>query len=187
MKIFQAFLNNQTLYFNQIKELTNYSNSSLQNILNNLLKTNKLKKIKTKANTFYEIKDKKYFSLKFSELALNQFNNLNPEIQMPLINFLNTLPKDIFTIILFGSTSKKQENQESDIDILIVDNEKRNYDEIIKSVNITSNHPLNIFMCNYKEFINDEDYIIKEAKKGFPIFHEQNFYEIKLEEYKSNI
>jgi predicted nucleotidyltransferase len=187
MKIYQAYLTNQTLYFNQIKELTNYSNSSLQNILNNLIKTNKLTKIKTKSNTYYKIKDKKFFALKFSEIAIEQFNNLNLEIQIPLTNFLNQIPKDIFTLILFGSASKKQEKIGSDIDILIVDNKKRDYKTIEKSVNLTTNYPLNIFMCTYEEFIKNEDHIIKEAKKGFPIFHEQNFYEIKLEESQSII
>ncbi|MGE0792772.1 MAG: nucleotidyltransferase domain-containing protein [Candidatus Woesearchaeota archaeon] len=181
-KLYEVYLTNKILYFNQIKELTKYSNSSLQNILEKLVKTKKILKTKTKSNTFYEIKDKKFFALKFSEIAINKFNELNVDVKIPLLNFLNEIHRDVITIVLFGSSSKKEEKLGSDIDLLIVDNEKRNYDKIKKSVNLTTNYPLNIFRCTFDEFIKNEDFIIKEAKKGFPIFHEQIFYEIKLDE-----
>jgi len=121
-KVFQAYfeLKEDKLYFNQIKEYTNLSNSSLQNILKRLINNNIIEVNKTKSNTFYKIRDKKVFTVKFIEIALEKFNNLNRGVRIPLQNFLEQIPKDIFTIVLFGSASKKRERKDSDIDILIV-------------------------------------------------------------------
>mgnify|MGYP006409001923 CR=1 FL=1 len=185
-KVFQAYfeLKEDKLYFNQIKEYTNLSNSSLQNILKRLINNNIIEVNKTKSNTFYKIRDKKVFTVKFIEIALEKFNNLNRGVRIPLQNFLEQIPKDIFTIVLFGSASKKRERKDSDIDILIVSNIKHDLTKIKKEVESISNNPLNLFVCNIDEFIQSEDHIIIQAREtGFPIKGEQNYYEVVLDEY----
>src|SRR3989344_5474239 len=149
-KIYNAYLGSKknTLYFNEIKELSKLSDSSLTNTLNKLVKNSILAQEKTKSNTFYKINSKKLFALKFSEIAVQKFNNLNIAVKNPLKNFLKNIPKDIYTIVLFGSASRKEEQKESDIDILVV-----------------------------------ADIKIKARKTGFPIYKEQNFYEVILDEY----
>src|SRR3989344_6071439 len=106
-KVYWAFfeLKQPKLYYNQIKEHAKLSHSSLQNALEKLTKANVLDEEKTKANTFYKIKDKKFFALKFSEIAMRKFNSLSPNIKVPLKNFMKNIPEDIFTIVLFGSAS----------------------------------------------------------------------------------
>lgn len=185
-KIFKAFFESKEkkFYYNQLKELTNLSHSSLQNTLTKLTKNNLLEEEKTKSNKFYGIKNKKIFSLKFSELAINKFDNLNVGVKSPLRNFLINLPQEIFTIILFGSSSKKEERKTSDIDILIVSNNKINLDYNKKEAEITSNYPISTFYCTTKQFLENKDHIIIQARKtGFPIYKEQNFYEVMLNEY----
>src|SRR3989344_6510244 len=87
-KIYEAYFKSKkpSIYFNEIKELSKLSDSSLTNTLNKLVKNNTLNKEKTKSNTFYKIKDKKLFALKFSEIALQTFSDLNIGIKAPLRN-----------------------------------------------------------------------------------------------------
>ena len=58
-KMYEAYLKygKSQLYFNQLKELTELSNSSLQNVLNRLIKEKIILLNKKTSNTFYEIKN----------------------------------------------------------------------------------------------------------------------------------
>ena len=185
-KVYQAYFESKKnpLYFNEIKELSRLSDSSLTNTLNRLTKNNILTQEKTKANTFYNIKDKKLFALKFSEIALQKFNDLNLGVKTPLRNFLKNIPKETYTIILFGSTSRKEEQKGSDIDILIITNKKMDFKNNKKEAEITSKHPLSLFQATIEQFMDSRDDVIIQARKtGFPIYNEQNFYEAILDGY----
>lgn len=185
-KIYRAFFESKEpkLYYNQIKEHTKLSHSSLQNALEKLKKANILSEEKTKSNTFYKIKDKKLMALKFSEIAIKRFQDLNRGVRIPLNNFLKELPKTIYTIILFGSASRKEERKDSDIDILIVSNETMNLDSNKKNAEVISNHHLSIFQCTIIDLLENKDHIIIQARKtGFSIYKEQNFYEVILDGY----
>ena len=185
-KVYQAYFESKknTLYFNEIKELSRLSDSSLTNTLNRLTKNNILTQEKTKANTFYNIKDKKLFALKFSEIALQKFNDLNLGVKTPLRNFLKNIPKETYTIILFGSTSRKEEQKGSDIDILIITNKKMDFKNNKKEAEITSKHTISVFQATIDQFTeNRNDLVIQARKTGFPICKEQNFYEAILDEY----
>jgi len=184
-KIYNTFFVSKkfSLYFNEIKRFSKLSDSSLINTLNKLKKLNILSKEKTKSNTFYRIKNKKLFGLKFSEIALNKFESLNRGVKIPLKNFLKNIPKEIYTIILFGSASRKQENKTSDIDLLIVSHKRLNLTQQKKEGELISNYNISIFQSDIKEFINNKDDLIIQARKtGFPIYKEQNFYEVILDE-----
>lgn len=185
-KIYQAYFESKksSLYFNEIKELSKLSDSSLTNTLTKLTKNNTLTQEKTKSNTFYAIKDKKLFALKFSEIAINKFNSLNTSVRTPLKNFLKNVPKEIYTIILFGSASRKEEQKESDIDLLVVTNKKLDLKNNKKEAEITSKHPISLFQASVQQFIQNRDDIIIQARKtGFPIYKEQNFYEVVFDGY----
>lgn len=186
-KIYKAFFETglEKMYYNQLKEFTGLSHSSLQNSLNRLTEKEILRYEKTKSNTFYKIEDKKLINLRFSELSIMRFNDLNIGVKVPLRNFLKNIPKNIYTIILFGSASRKEEGKKSDIDILVVSDEKTDLKNNKKEAEITSRYPLSIFRCTIKEFIQNKDDIIIQARKtGFPIYKEQNFYEVILDGYK---
>ena len=185
-KVYKAFFESEEpkLYYNQIKEQTNLSHSSLQNALEKLKKANILSEEKTKANTFYIIKNKKLIALKFSEIAMQKYQDLNRNVRIPLNNFLKDLPKAIYTIILFGSASRKEERKGSDIDILVVSDQPINLDDNKKNAEATSNYPLSIFQCTITNFQENKDHVVIQARKtGFPIYKEQNFYEVILDGY----
>ena len=101
-KIYNAYLESRQdkLYFNQLKEYTNMSHSSLQNVLNKLTENGILKIDKTKSNVFYQIKNKKSFSLEFSKIALKKFEELGFEIKSPLKNFLKNIRKHPLALFL---------------------------------------------------------------------------------------
>src|SRR3989344_1468752 len=185
-KIYKAYFESKknSLYFNEIKELSKLSDSSLTNTLNKLTQNSVLTQEKTKSNTFYKIKDKKLFALKFSEIAVQKFNNLNIGIKNPLKNFLKDMPNEIYAIVLFGSASKKEEQKESDIDLLIIANKKIDLTKNKKEAEIASKYPISVFYATIEQFMqNKEDIIIQARKTGFPIHKEQNFYEVILDEY----
>lgn len=185
-KIYKAYYESKksTLYFNEIKELSKLSDSSLTNTLNRLLKNNTLTQEKTKSNTFYKIKDKKLFALKFSEIAVQNFDRLNTGVKTPLRNFLKNIPKEIYTIILFGSASRKEEQKDSDIDLLIVAGKKTDLRDNKKEAELTSKRPFSLFYATIPPFMENKDDIIIQARKtGFPIYKEQNFYEAVLDGY----
>ena len=137
----------------------------MQNALNKLIQNKTLKQNKTKSNTFYQINNKKQFALKFSEIAIKKFNKLNPGVKVPLKNFLKDISKEIYTIILFGSASTKEEQKTSDIDLLIVSSFKISLDNNKKQAEITSKYPISIFECSSKQFIEGKDSVIIQAKK----------------------
>jgi predicted nucleotidyltransferase len=185
-KIYKAYFESKkpSLYFNELKELSKLSDSSLSNTLNKLVASSILTQEKTKSNTFYKMKDKKLFALKFSEIAMQKFNNLNLNIKIPLKNFLKNIPKDTYTIILFGSTSRKDESKDSDIDLLIISNKQANLINNKIEAEISSKYPISLFQSKLQNFIENKDDIIIQARKtGFPIYKEQNFYEVILDGY----
>ncbi len=185
-KIYRAYFESKknSLYFNEIKELSRLSDSSLANMLAKLTKNSILAQEKTKSNTFYKIKDKKLIALKFSEIAIQKFQDLNRGVRIPLNNFLKDIPKTIYTIILFGSASRKEEQKESDIDLLIVAEKKKDLKGNKKEAEVISNHHLSIFQCTIIDLLENKDHIIIQARKtGFSIYKEQNFYEVILDGY----
>ena len=175
----------EELYFNEIKKLSELSDSSLSRTLEKLVKENRLLKNKTKSNTFYKINNRKLFALKFSETALRKFEDLDRAVRIPILEFLSNLNNSVFSIILFGSASIKQETEKSDIDLLIVTyKELINLDKAKRKAELISNYPFNIFTCDVNEFRTTRDHLIKQAKRtGFPIKGEQNFYEVILDEH----
>ena len=185
-KIYKAYFESKknSLYFNEIKELSKLSDSSLANTLTKFTKNNILTQEKTKSNTFYKMKDKKLFALKFSEIAMHKFNELNIGVKTPLRNFLKNIPKEIYTIVLFGSVSRKEEQKKSDIDLLIIVDKKLSLVNNKKEAEITSRHLVSLFQATVDLFLrNKDDVIIQARKTGFPIYKEQNFYEVILDGY----
>lgn len=191
-KVYYAFYQTKKkqMYFNEIREKTRMSISSLQNALQKLEMMNEIIKIKKKGNVFYELNNKDYIVLNFTKFDLIKFNDLNRNIKIPLKEFLDKI-NNIAFVLLFGSASTGQEKKASDIDLLIVTNhyedndlnekyqkEIKSYIETIKkSVNAKSLYPLNIALVNQKEFKDRKDFLLDEAKKtGFCIYNHQEYY-----------
>jgi predicted nucleotidyltransferase len=191
-KVYFAFYQSKKkkMYFNEIREKTKMSISSMQNALVKLERLNGIKKIKEKGNVFYELDYKDYIILNFTKFDLMRFNDLNRNIKIPLKEFLDKINNVAF-VLLFGSSSRREEKKASDIDLLIVTNyyEEKELNEkyqkeikckieaIKKSVNAKSLHPLSLAFVNENEFKERKDYLLDEAKKtGFCIYNHQQYY-----------
>lgn len=186
-KIYRAYRESgkQVLYFNEIKELTGLSDSSLTNALRRLVKSEALGREQTKSNTFYSLKDKKLAALRFSELAAQAFDRLNPGVKTPLRHFLKDIPPEAYTIVLFGSAARREERRESDIDLLVVGRKGMDLAKSRKEAQVTSRHRISVFQATVRQFLENEDEVVVQARKtGFPIHKEQNFYEAILDGHR---
>jgi predicted nucleotidyltransferase len=197
-KIYYSFYitKKNKMYFNEIRTKMKMSISSLQNAFKKLEKTNEIIKIKEKGNTFYELKNKELIALNFTKFDLELIENLNRNIKLPVKEFIKKIDKISF-ILLFGSASRGEEKKGSDIDLLIViydfENEKlnelykkiikENIEQIKKSVNAKSLHPLSLVFVDEKDFKIRKDYLLDEAKKtGFCIYNHLNYYRFILKD-----
>lgn len=186
-KVYHAFYlsKKEKIYFNELREISRLSISSLQNVLAKLEERREILKMKEKGNVFYSLIKKEEIALKFTKFDILRFNELNLGIKIPLKDFLEQAPKQIEFILLFGSASRKQEKQESDIDLLVIlqkfsDEKLQNFYEkeikekceaVREKVNSRSNHPLSLAFIDSKEFKISKDPLIMQAKEtGFPIF-----------------
>lgn len=191
-KIYKAFYNSKKewLYFTELKNITKLSNSSLQNVLKKLINIKEIKEDKQTSNIFYKISNSKKPSI-FSLIDKKRFDNLNSEVRIPLKNLLEKTPCEIAHIILFGSASKKQEKENSDIDLVFVlykfknpklqalykKEIKQKIGALRKSINSESNYPLNIIFLDKDSFKASKDHLIIQAKQtGFPIYGLEQYY-----------
>ncbi len=187
-KIYRAFFNakKEELYYNQLKELTSLSYSSLQNILKKMLTNNEITKNKTKSNVYYKLNYLK--SIEFSKISMELLNSLNRDVRIPLKEFIKEVPKNIHSIVLFGSSSKNEETDNSDIDILIILESFDNKDlgetyckemkKKIKVKEIPTIYPFSLVYTTKNEFLKQNDFLLKEAMlTGFPILNQQKYYE----------
>ena len=171
--------------------MTSLSYSSLQIVLKKLKDNKEIIEEKTKSNTYYSLTNK-CKAIEFTKITQEKINNLNLNVRVPLKDFIKSTPNEIFTILLFGSASLKQEEKNSDIDLLIVLNKFENqnlqklyekeirdkFEKVKEEINQKSTHPLSLFITNKEDFLKNEDFVIKEARsKGFPIKNQLQFYE----------
>lgn len=195
-KIYYAFYKNKKewLYFNELKRHTSLSNSSIQNALRKLSESKEIVKNKETSNIFYRLSSKNKIALNFSAIDLERLENLNFNVKIPLKDFLENSPRQVEFIILFGSASRKEEKNDSDIDLLVVlhkfsDNKlqekyeaeiKAGFEKARKAVNSRSNYSLSIAFTNIEEFKTSKDHLVLQAKEtGFPIFGNFQYYNEK--------
>jgi predicted nucleotidyltransferase len=196
-KVFMAFYNanKRRLYFNEIKEFTHLSNSSLQNVLQKLMEKHMLEKEETKANVFYSLSNNRMFALEFAKIDITRFEELHRNVRIPLTDFLLKIPKEIVTVILFGSCARKEEKTESDIDLLVVMHSfhaslQKQYEKDItnqfeaakKEIQTRSLHSINLSFTTIESVKAGTDHLVSQAKEtGFPICNQQLYYEVMHE------
>ncbi|MBU4245666.1 MAG: nucleotidyltransferase domain-containing protein [Nanoarchaeota archaeon] len=196
-KIYFAFYETKKklLYYNQLKVHTGLSDSSLQNALKKLKK--ETASIREKANTFYLLKYKAKAKILFSLFDCERLERLNIDVKAPVKKFLAEMPKSLSFVILFGSASRKQEKNGSDIDLLVVLHSFKNkklqklYEEEIKAafeqieekISASSIYPLNIFYTTRNSYAKGGNRVVIEAKQsGFCISGNMDYYEVMLNE-----
>ncbi len=193
-RIYKAFYEarKEKLYFNQIKDISGLSDSSLWLGLKKLKKEGEVDVIKEKANTFYRLKNKGREKISFTSFDYEQLNSLNTDVKIPLKKFLGEKPKETEFVILFGSASRNQETRDSDIDLLIVLHSfesagtqkvyekevKGKLEKLRQKINASSIYPLSFFYAGIKEFMKSTDRVVQEAKAtGFCVDGNMLYYD----------
>ena len=191
-KVLKAYHDGKTttMYFNQLKRATGLSDSSLATTLKRLAQGGVLDKQAQKAVTTYTLTAKPAY---FQDLDKERFRRLPREIRHPLQAFLEQAPKELHTIILFGSASRHEHTKKSDIDVLAIthrypdDDLQKAYERYIhrrleqatRHADARSNHPIDLFTTTERD-LKEPDALTKQAlTAGFPIAGHQRYYQLR--------
>ncbi len=195
-RVYHAFYlsNKKRMYFNEIRQKTGMSISSLQNAIKSIEKSDEIIKIKEKGNAFYQLKDNEKIALNYTKFDIIRLESLNRNVKIPIKEFIEKIGKVVY-VLMFGSAASGQEKKGSDIDTLIVtyhfDDKKLNelyqkhikdsIEKFKKSVNAKSLYPLSLVFIDEEEFKIRKDYLLDEAKKtGFCIYNQLNYHKEAL-------
>lgn len=175
-KIVECFYKNRDkpLYFSEIlRDIKLTPNTTLKH-LKTLQENNLIISNKTIGNTFYRINSKNpQISSLFSYFDYKKLNELPSTRKRAITEFLDKLSKKPFISLIFGSTAKGNFNKESDIDILLVYNEKELEDKKLKSeIESTTGEAIQTFIISLdylkEQILKQEDKVITHAiKTGF--------------------
>jgi len=170
------------IHLREIARKTKLNENSVSRFLNQLEENNILKSEKEgNLKKYFISKNKLVFSL-FSILDVEKFEEL-PVLRKNAVNYLlDRLNIKPLAVILFGSSAKGNFSKNSDIDLLLIVNEKiktkiaEDYSESQTGIKI------NILQVNYKDFVNElkikEDKVIQSAlETGYPIFNPLFYYQ----------
>jgi predicted nucleotidyltransferase len=133
----------------------------------------------------------KKYSLKNNRIAysamvlfdIEKFEKL-PAIRKNAINtYMKNLKEIPVFMVIFGSTAKENYTEDSDIDLLIITNNKINTKEAEKEADTLNATKISTFQMTYSDFIKElklkEDHVIQSAiSTGYPIFNHLYYYEI---------
>ena len=172
LKAIDLLWRNQSKPFtiNEMNKVLKKTYSHVNSVVNNLIKEDVIKKEvvghsfrcslnkesdKAKALTYLsEVTRKEEYLKKYDKLKL-LFSDL-----------LNEFPKQVISVILFGSYAKESFNDKSDIDLLILVNEKVELGNLIRSIYALHGKELSIIVLTKHEFNErKEEAIINEIRK----------------------
>jgi len=166
------FSEGKECYLREIARKTNNSTSSISRQLN-LLKDNKMViERKSGKELMYLLNTKNNAALKLCELVevqrLEQFYKKNAEMKILLEDFLERVKdENLVNATIFGSVAKEEFTKESDIDILIVTNKKRDYAKEIRRIHAEYGRDISIINLTKKELKEKKpEPLIKEIIKN---------------------
>jgi len=126
-------------YLREIAKKIKKSTSSVSRNLNFLKKEGIIKERRFGRELMYSLNLKNNITLRLCELSetqkLDKFYRKNKEMNIVLEDFLEKIKKhDVINITVFGSVAKGRYSKKSDIDLLIVTNEKRSFSTEIRDI-----------------------------------------------------
>ncbi len=112
----------------------------------------------------------------------NELFNSNKELKLILEDFVKsseTLLHAIF-IVLFGSYAKEEATKKSDIDILLVSQNKAGVDKITKEMYAKYGKEINVIAVTQKEFVAQKSEFKEMLRTHFVLFGAQKFVSLVL-------
>lgn len=184
-KIMQLFYRkkNESFHLREISRQTKLFEPSVYRFLNGLERDQVLKSFKDGNLKKYSVKNNNKTYYIFQAFDLERLESL-PDIRKNAINtYINSLPKKPVFAIIFGSTAKNNYNKDSDIDILLVTNNKINVIEAEKEVDALKGIKISSFQITFKEFLKElrlkNDKVLQSAiNSGYPLLNHIYYYEV---------
>jgi len=170
-------LKKEKIYFSQIYEKTGIkSKNNLLKNLNLMVNLGVLKKDEAKGNTFYNINYENNIAL----ILLQLINTINfqklPFERRKAVEELINETKPILAI-LFGSTAKGNFKKQSDLDILIVYNERiKEIDKKVKEISSRYGLKINPVIIKFSELDTRDETIKHILITGYPVTGYNYFY-----------
>ncbi len=168
-----------------VRELSRKTKLEGQSIIRyiKILEKNSLLQSKKQGNQkILNIKQNQEIFSIFALFDTQKFEKLPRIKQQAIKTFINNLKKQPVFIILFGSTAKESYNKTSDIDLLIVSNEKINTKNAEQEANALHAEKISTFQIKYEDFKTElklkQDKVIQSAlETGYPIWNRETYYE----------
>jgi predicted nucleotidyltransferase len=188
-KIIECFYKNKNkeIYFREILRQTGLTQNTTLKHLKLLQEFNLVTSNKKINNTFYKVnpKNPQIYSL-FSFFDYKRFSALPSSRKNAITEFLDKIENKPIIALIFGSTAKGNFEKESDIDILMVYNNKESENNKLKEdIEAITGTKIQTFIINYDYFkeqaLKQEDTVIAHSiKTGFVMLGHYNFYKETL-------
>jgi len=192
-KIMRFFYENKSLNNESqihLRELSRKTGLVGQSIVRSVKFLEKYKLVQSKKQGNQKIistkNNKQVFAI-FTFFDVERFEKL-PEIRRQAINtFLSSLSKQPVFVVLFGSIAKGTFKEGSDIDLLLITNEKIETKDAEKEADALHAQKISVFQMSYKQFKTElklkEDNVVQSALgTGYPLVNHVLFYEMLLNE-----
>lgn len=188
-KIMHLFYKDRSakLHLREIARQTKLHEPSVTRFLHALEKEQMLKSKKDGNLKKYSVKQSKRSYLIFASFDIERFEKL-PSIRKNAIKmYIDNLPEKPVFAVLFGSTAKGTYKEDSDIDILIITNDKVSTKEAEKETDALTAMKISTFQIVYKDFVRDlkmkEDKVVQSAiQSGYPLLNHIQYYEVLYNE-----
>lgn len=184
-KIMQLFYRDKTreLHLREISRQAKLHVPSVTRFLNVLEKDNILKSQKDANLKKYSIKKSRRTYVIFEIFDIEKFEKIS-NIRKNAINiFLDNLSEKPIFVILFGSTAKETYRRDSDIDIMLITNNKISTLKSEQEVDALTGIKMGIFQIKYKDFLMDlkirDDKVLQSAiESGYPLINHIEYYRV---------
>ncbi|MBD3303917.1 helix-turn-helix domain-containing protein [Candidatus Woesearchaeota archaeon] len=183
-KIMQLFYKdkNAKLHLREIARQTKLHEPSVTRFLQSLEKEKILKSEKEGNLKKYSLKRTVHAYAVMELFDIERFEKL-PSIRKNAIRaYLDKLPEKPVFAVLFGSTAKGTYKEDSDIDILIITNNKISARGAEKEADALAAIKISTFQIKYSDFLTElkmeEDKVVQSAlQSGYPLINHIRYYE----------
>lgn len=173
---------NRPLHLREISRQIKLGEGPVTRHLNYLLKTNVLR-FKREANLKQFFINQKLVQRIFPLYDMERFDAVPLLRKNAVKYYISELTKKPVFIIIFGSTAKGTVKEESDVDLLVVFNEKTDDNGAVKFAESQTGMQLSAIQMSLDKFkrelkLKEEPVIQSALETGFPVYNQQYFYEV---------
>ena len=182
--ILRLFYSEKTkLHLREIAKRTKLNENSAYRFLNVLEREGILRSEKQGNLKLFSLRRNKLVYAILCFFDIERYEKLFHLRKTAISAYMESLPKQPVFAILFGSTAKETYRKDSDIDILLISNEKINTEKAEESASALTTLKVSTFQMNYRNFLKElkmhNDYVVQSAiESGYPLINHIHYYEV---------